>query len=215
MAILRSRAYDDAAFPQNVYFDGGTLVRAQQGSNGAAASPVEKSATKIGHTAGKAHASRLRVLAVLDGSQHSEAVIDYLLDLAKRGTQLEVVLLNIQPRPTAWQTRGVADGSPRERLGNYRGKRVVHSVRQRLDSAGIPATERVEFGDEASTIVHCATETSSDQIVMPALPAGPTRRWLARHARISVANAAAEVAHLSPIPVVIVGRRTTARNGAH
>lgn len=184
-------------------------MRVQQGSNGsdALAARSGQRHTPIRQSAGNVQAIRLRVLAVLDGSERSEAVIDYLQQLAQRGARLEVVLLNIQPRPSAWQTRGVPEGSPRERLGSYRGKRVVHSVRQRLDSAGITATERVEVGDEALTIIRCAAEISADQIVMPVSPVGPARRWMARLIRMLIANVATEVAQLSPVPVVMVNRR--------
>lgn len=168
-----------------------------------------------GRAANVASVSHLRVLAVLDGSERSEAVVDYLLDLSRRGIRLDVILLNVQPQPSVWQARMPREGSPRERLSSYRGKRVVQSASRRLEPAGITATERIEVGDAVSTIVRCATTSSCSEIVIPVSPAGPTRRWLARHARLSVASIAAEVAQLSPIPVVIVNRRTGVDDAAH
>lgn len=185
-------------------------MRAQHISNGNRTAPdnVGKAPKLNGRAANAPSVSHLRMLAVLDGSERSEAVVDYLLDLSRRGIRLDVILLNVQPQPSVWQARAPREDTPRERLSSFRGKRVVQSASRQLEPAGITATERIEVGDAVSTIVRCAAASSCSEIVMPVSPAGPTRRWLARHARLSVASIAAEVAQLSPIPVVIVNHRT-------
>ena len=183
-------------------------MRAHKRSNGQGDAPASSDMPEKakGHPAA-GPSSHLRVLAVLDGSEQSEAVVDYLLDRSQRGIRQDVVLLNVQPRPSAWQARTMPESSPRERLSSFRGKRVVQSARRRLEPAGIAASERIEVGDAVSTIVRCAAETSCSEIVLPVSPPGATRRWLARHARLSVASLAGEVAQLSPVPVVIVAHR--------
>ena len=54
----------------------------------------------------RSEAHALKVLAVIDGSERSGSVLDYLTGPALRHAALEVVLLNLQPEPEAGRLRG-------------------------------------------------------------------------------------------------------------
>ncbi len=137
-------------------------------------------------------------------------MIDYLIDIADRGIRLDVVLLNVQPKPLAWQARAAPAGTVRERLPTYRGKRVVRSVRRRLEPEGIATSERIEMGSPVEAIVRSASEEACDAIVMAAPRIGRARKWLARMTRLTIASVAADVMQSANVPVVIVSAHSRA-----
>ncbi len=137
-------------------------------------------------------------------------MIDYLVDIAGRGMPLDVVLLNVQPKPLAWQARAAPDGAMRERLPTYRGKRIVRSVRRRLEPAGIATSERIELGSPVEAIVRSASAEGCDAIVIAAPRIGRARKWLARMTRLTIASVAADVVQLATVPVVVVSAHSRA-----
>ena len=88
----------------------------------------------------------LKVLAVIDGSERTGRVLDYLKGPALHRTALEVVLLNMQPEPEEGRLRGYGSFKKqviRDRLINDLGRRVVSSASRRLDQVGIVHKERI------------------------------------------------------------------------
>lgn len=131
-------------------------------------------------------------------------MVDYLVDMAARGMKLKVVLLNVQPKPLAWQTRAVRGSDMRERLPAYRGKRVVRGAQRRLEPTGIVSVERIEFGSTVEAVVRSAREERCDAIVLAAPRASRVGRWLARTTRLSRGSVAADVMQRVAVPVVVV-----------
>jgi nucleotide-binding universal stress UspA family protein len=118
----------------------------------------------------EAHARpTLRALAVVDGSAGAGRVIKYLIDLHRGGAPLDVVLLNIQPRPQEWRLRGYgwfARDAIHDRLINDLGRRIVASAARYLDSVGISHRDRIELGDRGETILRCVREEGCDLLVL-------------------------------------------------
>jgi nucleotide-binding universal stress UspA family protein len=167
--------------------------------------PASASAPRAEHTdRAPSPAKKSRVLAVLDGSQSDDRVIDCLLDMPSRGMQLSVVLLNVQPKPQAWQTRPAGGSEARERLPAFRGRRVVRGARRRLEPAGIAILERIEFGPVVEAVVKCARQESCDAIVLAAPRVGRTGQWLARNLGLCLGSLPSDVMQRSAVPLVVV-----------
>lgn len=150
-------------------------------------------------------ADTLKILAVVDGSHASSAVLRQVHELNRRG-KVDVLLLNVQPMPQDWRLRGYETfkrDEVEDRLISDLGGKVIESVGRQLDAAGIPHRHRIELGDSAETVLRCAREENCDVIVMAEAPPRSLRRWLMRTYSTVIGSAASVVAQLSPIPVVV------------
>ena len=114
-----------------------------------------------------------------------------------------VVVLNAQPKPQEWQTRGIAREAIRDRLQEL-GHKATTLITERLEQAQISAKPRVELGDPADTIIRCAKEEGCDLIVMAAKRLGRVRSALVRNTGVTWGSVAAQVVKLADIPVVVV-----------
>jgi nucleotide-binding universal stress UspA family protein len=149
----------------------------------------------------------LKVLAVIDGSERTGRVLDYLRGLVLRGAKLETVLLNIQPKPEDGRLRGYGSFNRHvihDRLINDLGKRVVSSASRRLDRPGILHKERIEIGDAAATILRVAQEERCDLILLGESPPGAIRGWLAKAIGVVLGSIGSQVVQLADVPVVVV-----------
>jgi nucleotide-binding universal stress UspA family protein len=148
----------------------------------------------------------VKILAVVDGAEHTGRVMKYLLGLCASLSLVDVVLLNIQPEPQDWRMRGYGWFKREEihdRLINDLGKRIVTSAGRQLDGAGIPHRDRIELGDPTDTIVRCAREEGCDLIVLAEPEPGRLRRWLMRMSGLTIHSVASVVIHFTSAPVVI------------
>jgi nucleotide-binding universal stress UspA family protein len=120
---------------------------------------------------------------------------------------MQLVLLNVQPKPQDWRLRGYGwfqREAIHDRLINDLGRRIVANAARRLDSAGIPHKDRIELGEPGETILRCASEEGCDLIVLAEPRPGAVRAWLARRLRLSAGSLADFVINLARVPVVVV-----------
>ena len=158
---------------------------------------------------GHAHArpaAMLRVLAVVDGSECTGRVMKCLIGLCVGCGPIEVVLLNVQPKPQDWRLRGYGwfqREATHDRLINDLGKRVIASAARHLDGSRVAHKDRIELGEPGETILRCAQEEDCDVIVLAEPRPGAVRSWLMRNLRLSIGSTASLVIHLARVPVVI------------
>jgi nucleotide-binding universal stress UspA family protein len=138
----------------------------------------------------------LRVLAAIDGSLHADHAVDYAIRLAANGTQIEVVLLNVQPEILAWQTHGLAQETMLARR-EQEGQRAAQVAGKRLKAAGVRFELRIESGEAAETIARVALEHRSDMIVLGT-------RGMGAIANLVIGSVAYKVVHLANVPVTLV-----------
>jgi nucleotide-binding universal stress UspA family protein len=144
-----------------------------------------------------------RILAAVDGSEPAGSLADFIVDRFRGSIAICVVVLNAQPRPLAWQTRGIAREAIHDRLREL-GHKAVAPVAERLEQERIAVKPRIELGDPADTIIRCAKEEGCDLIVMGSGPVGAVAGSLIRHTGATWGSVAAQVVKLSEIPVVVV-----------
>ena len=148
-----------------------------------------------------------KILAVVDGSERTGRVLEYLIGLIESGVPIEVVVLNVQPKPEDWRLRGYGSFKQDEvhdRLMNDLGKPIVTSVGRRLDQGGISHKNLIELGDPTDTILRCAREERCDLIVLSEDRPGAFRKWLTTALGLSFGSVASKVVQLAEIPVVVV-----------
>jgi nucleotide-binding universal stress UspA family protein len=147
------------------------------------------------------------VLAAVDGSEGSGRVLNHVLQLHQRYGSVEVVVLNVQPKPQEWRLRGwgwYQREAIQDRLINDLGRRAVASAGRQLDAAGIAHSERVELGDPAETIARCAREERCDAVVLAEPRPNAVRMWLLTRYGLSTGSSAGMIVHLAQVPVVLV-----------
>ncbi len=148
----------------------------------------------------------LRVLAVVDGSECTGRVMKCLIGLYVGRGPIEVVLLNVQPKPQDWRLRGYGwfqREAIHDRLINDLGKRVIASAARHLDGAGVAHKDRIELGEPGEIILRCAHEEGCDLIVLAEPRPSALRTWLMRALRLSIGSTASFVVHLARVPVVV------------
>lgn len=138
-----------------------------------------------------------RLLAVVDATERSRRVLDYVIGYAASIGPVEAVVLNVQTDLNA---------DPNAPLGTTdwpSGKRIIKNATRRLDRLGIVHKSRVEAGDPAATIARCTREERCDMII---LSDGQTEGVLkepsqARNGREE--SLSEEVSKLTSVPVVV------------
>ncbi len=147
-----------------------------------------------------------RILAVVDDSERTGPVVEFLLGLAANGLQMSIVVVNVQPAPEDWRLRGYRSFKADEiqdRLINDLAKPVVRSVARRLDEAQIPHKQIVDIGAFADSIQRIQREEECDWIVASEHVSHPMRLWLLTALGLGVTRAAI-LAQTAEVPVTIV-----------
>jgi nucleotide-binding universal stress UspA family protein len=151
--------------------------------------------------------TRLRLLAVVDGTERTNRIINYVLAAARAAGTTEIVVLNVQEKREDARLRGYQSFKKEEidNLMNERGRSVVTSVSQVLQSAGLAASCKVKIGRPVSIILRCAVEERCDVIVVGSVGPATFPRLLRGVAAFAFAwSVPARIAALAPVPVVIV-----------
>ena len=152
-------------------------------------------------------AQGLKVLLAVDGTERTNALLDWVLRLAPIRSDLEVVVLSVQPEPRTGRLRGYGSfkhDQIRGRLIDDIGTRAVASAGGRLDRAGIRYKQRIELGDAAQTAMRCAAEEQCQMIVIGEPKPGAFRQWLIETTGIVFGSLASKVVQLADVPVVVV-----------
>jgi nucleotide-binding universal stress UspA family protein len=147
------------------------------------------------------------MLTVIDGSERTGRILEFALNLARKGLAVEAVILSVISAPPDGRLRGYGSFKRKEihdRLKDVMGTRAVAAAARRLDQAGIAHKDRIEVGDRAESILRVAEEEGCDLVLLGEVPAGTFRSWLSKITGLSVTTVGGEVAQLASLPVVIV-----------
>jgi nucleotide-binding universal stress UspA family protein len=135
------------------------------------------------------------ILLPVDGSKPSDRAVKHVIDLARRGMPVDVVLLNVLPK--------VFGISSRERkraqmvTDIHATDRATRSATVLLDDAQLPYRAYTLIGAPADTILKFAKQRRCDQIVMGT-------RGLGAVAGLVLGSVAMKVLQLANIPVTLV-----------
>jgi nucleotide-binding universal stress UspA family protein len=145
-------------------------------------------------------ATMQRILVPVDGSERAEAAVREVQRQVQSGAEIDIHLLNVQPRIFAEETLIYL---PQDKIDTYyyeRGVKALASPEQLLRAAGIPFTSHRAVGPIAETIAAKAAELGCDGIVM-------STRGHGKIAGMLLGSVSTKVLHLSPVPVTLVGEK--------
>jgi len=138
-----------------------------------------------------------KALVPVDGSANSDRAVSHVLALAGICPSMDIVLLNVQPEIDDWQVRRFLKKEEVEAMEESKGGDALQSARALLDAAKMRYTPMVLIGPIPETIAKTALEQNCDGIVMGT-------RGLGTVAGAVLGSVAAQVVHLSDVPVTLV-----------
>lgn len=137
-----------------------------------------------------------KILVPIAGTENSSLVVPHLIREFRANPALQVHLLNVQPRFSAYVTRFIG----KRDLKQYsldQGNAALASAQKALTAAGVPHTSHIEVGDKAEIIARKAEDLCCDHIVMSTA----RKNTLTRMIEDSVTN---KVLELTPVPVEMI-----------
>jgi nucleotide-binding universal stress UspA family protein len=137
------------------------------------------------------------ILIAVDGSEHALAAVRWAITEARTRGPLDIHLLNVQPAPIGYQTRGMESEVIAE-IAQEHGEEILAPARKLLEDAGIrDYWWSTEQGDPAQVISEQAAKMGCDTIIMGPRGLGTVRGLL-------LGSVATKVLHLAAMPVVLV-----------
>lgn len=140
----------------------------------------------------------LTLLIATDGSAYSERAVDYVLRRAAASREpVQAHLLNVQLPLAGVNVKLFISQESQQNYYRDEAMTVLEAPRQRLVGAGIACEHHIGVGDPGQVIADYVRSKGCDEVVMGTHGRG----FLAGAVMGSVAQ---KVAHLSPVPVVLV-----------
>jgi len=106
-----------------------------------------------------------RILVPVDGSRNSEFAVRHVIAGFLKDSNLEVHLLNVQPRLSRHVAQFVSRRN-RDAWHRDQAEKALASARRLLEQHGLPYAASHKLGDRAKVIVDEARRLRCDQIVM-------------------------------------------------
>jgi nucleotide-binding universal stress UspA family protein len=137
-----------------------------------------------------------RILVPTDGSEHAAKALAFALSMAKRGLQIELHLLNVQPA-----VRGVAatlvSHADIEAYHREEAMKALEPAAKVAEEAGVKAHLHVGVGQAGDTILAFADRLQCEQIIMGT-------RGLGGFSGLLLGSAARDVAGGANVPVTLL-----------
>lgn len=137
-----------------------------------------------------------KLLIAVDGSQHSDHAVLFAVDFVKAHGPVEIHLVNVEPKPVGWQTRGMEPEAIRAHLSTL-SHETMKSAHDILKAADISSRLHARIGDVAEEIVALAEKLGCDTILVGTRGRGAI-------AGFSLGSISRKVLHLSHLPVICV-----------
>jgi nucleotide-binding universal stress UspA family protein len=138
----------------------------------------------------------LKVLVPVDGTGNSLTAVRHVITQYQRHHELELHLLNVQPRLSAHVSRWISRRNREDFYAEQAGS-ALKQAHELLDAAGVPHQTHWRVGQRAAEICRSAGELGADHIVM-----GTARKnSLTRMLEDSVTSAVLEK---TPVPVEVI-----------
>ncbi len=138
-----------------------------------------------------------KLLLSVDGSKCSNRAAEFVVALSKRARDLEVHLVNVQPRGDDWMVRRLIKPEELAQMERDWAEGALAPAREVLKQGQVKCTEHFEQGDVAKTICQLADQLQCDQIVMGT-------RGMSALGDLLLGSVANKVLHLAKVPVTFV-----------
>lgn len=139
----------------------------------------------------------MKLLLPVDGSPHSDRVIDHVISRWAVQDRPDIHLLNVQIPVDSGHARMFVGAEALDAYHREEGLAALASARQKLDAAGVPYSWRIVVGHVAPTIVRYAEEQGFERIMIG-------KKGRSALANILLGSVAVEVSRLARIPVELI-----------
>ena len=116
-------------------------------------------------------------LIAVDGSDHANRAVEYAIDLFKRYEPVEVHLINVQPAPVKWQTRGIGEKVSVAHARDH-AREATAGACSLLKAAAIDYHLHLEMGEPAEVIARFTKKLKCDGIIMGTRGLGPVNCFI-------------------------------------
>jgi len=137
-----------------------------------------------------------KVLLPVDGSDSAFQTALYLVEFVRQHGPIEVHVVNVQPKPVGWQTRGMEKDVINDHLA-VEAQLAMKPILHVLNEEKIPYQTHVKLGDPAETLAALADGLGCDHIVMGT-------RGLGAISGIVLGSVTRKVLHLAKVPVLCI-----------
>ena len=137
-----------------------------------------------------------KVLLPVDGSDSAFQAALYLVEFVRQHGPVEVHVVNVQPKPVEWQTRGMEKDAINDHLA-VAADLTMKPILQVLKEEKIPYQTQVKLGDPAEILAALAEELGCDHIVMGT-------RGLGGISGIVLGSVTRKVLHVAKVPVLCI-----------
>lgn len=137
-----------------------------------------------------------KVLLPVDGSDSAFQAALYLVEFVRQHGPIEVHVVNVQPKPVEWQTRGMEKDAINDHLA-VAADLTMKPILQVLKEEKIPYQTQVKLGDPAEILATLAEELGCDHIVMGT-------RGLGGISGIVLGSVTRKVLHVAKVPVLCI-----------
>jgi nucleotide-binding universal stress UspA family protein len=141
----------------------------------------------------------MKILLAVDGSRHSLKAVKRLIEQADWYREIpQVELVNVHlPVPRLPRMNMVVGASQIRRYYDKEGNAALAGARKLLDRSGIPYAARLLVGPIAETLIKHAKLTRCDLIMVGT-------RGLTAASNLLLGSIAQKLAHISPVPILLV-----------
>jgi len=137
-----------------------------------------------------------KILLSVDGSEHSDRAAQFVANFVKEHGPAEIHLVNVEPKPVPYQTRGMEEEAIHAHLKSLC-LQTMKSAQDILKSAGVPCHTHAKIGETADEVVALADKLGCDAIVIGT-------RGLGAVSGIALGSVTRKVLHLTHLPVICV-----------
>ena len=138
----------------------------------------------------------MKILVPIDGSELALQALQHVIDLARAGLEVELVLANVQEPASAYEMLTLQDPEALAEVAVGAGRDLMAPAVQLADESGLPYAETVVVGDVVPALLELLEEEGCEAVVM-----GSHGMGLVRSALGSVSRGMLERA---PVPVTFV-----------
>lgn len=137
-----------------------------------------------------------KLLVAIDGSEHSDHAARFAANFAREHAAAEIHLVNVEPKPIAWQTRGIEPEAIHSHLVSI-SHQTMKSALEIIKAAGVECHSHSKIGDVATEVVALADTLGCDTIVVGT-------RGLGAVAGLALGSVTRKLLHLAQLPVICI-----------
>jgi len=137
-----------------------------------------------------------RILVPTDGSEHAAKALNFVLGMKKRGLDVELHLLNVQP-PIRGVAASIVSQADIDSYHRDEAMKVLEPASKVAEAAGVQAHLHVGVGQAGATILAFTERLNCEQIVMGT-------RGLGGFSGLLLGSAARDVAGGATVPVTLL-----------